>query len=105
MHTTRFSPVHNETLEAEATTRKLSNAIKRRRNQSKPTPDEYGINAYNIARSLKNLQTALAALADEYSTLPAELANITPDGLSAAVAHIEEAIKALPLQAPSRSDA
>lgn len=105
MATTRFSPVHYETLEAEAATRKLTIAIKRRRRQSAPTQDEYGINAYNIARILKNLQTVLADLSEEYSTLGPNLANIPAEGLSEACGHLEAAIQALPQQAPPRTDA
>lgn len=104
MATTRFSPVHNETLDAEAATRKLANAIKRRRRQGTPAKDEFGINAYNIARTLKNLQTALADLSEEYSTLGPDLANIPAEGLSEACGHVEAAIQAMPQQAPPRTD-
>lgn len=104
MATTRFSPVHYETLEAEAAARKLARAIKRRRNQGTPAQDEFGINAYNIARTLRNLQTALADLSEEYSTLGPGLANIPSEGLAVASGHIEAAIQALPQQAPSRTD-
>lgn len=105
MATTRFSPVHYETLEAEAATRKLANATKRRRSQGTPTQDEYGINAYNIARILRNVQTALADLSEEYSTLGPNLANIPSEGLTAAREYIGAAIQALPQQAPPRTDA
>lgn len=100
----RFSPVHYQTLETEAATRKLATTIKRRRRQSKPTQDEYAINAYNIARTLTNLHTALADLSEEHSTLDAELANLSPEGLIAACEHLEAAIQALPQQAPQRTD-
>lgn len=104
MATHRFSPVHYETLEAEAATRKLATTIKRRRRQGTPTKDEYAINAYNIARTLTNLQNALADLSEEYSTLDPALANLSPEGLVAACGHLESAIQALPQQAPQRTD-
>lgn len=104
MATSRFSPVHYETLEAEAAARKLAKAIKRRRNQGSPAQDEFGINAYNIARTLKSLQTAIADLSEEYSTLGPGLANIPSEGLAVACGHIEAAIQALPQQAPPRTD-
>lgn len=104
MATTRFSPVHYETLEAEAAARKLAKAIKRRRGQGSPAQDEFGINAYNIARTLKSLQTALAGLAEEYSTLGPGLANIPAEGLLEAYGCLDAAIQALPQQAPPRTD-
>lgn len=100
----RFSPVHYQTLETEAATRKLATTIKRRRRQGTPTKDEYAINAYNIARTLTNLHHALADLSEEHSTLDPELANLPPEGLIAACGHLEAAIQALPQQAPLRSD-
>lgn len=70
----RYSPVHYETLEAEAATRKTASAAARRRRQGSPKENELALNAYNIGRALTNLSTTLTSLAEEHQTLSHESA-------------------------------
>lgn len=97
---TRFSQVHTASLDAESSTRKFAAATKRRRNQGSPQPDEFALNAYNLGRSLKNLQEALAYLVDEHGTLSQDTAGIPVEGLQSAARHIAAAIDELPREMP-----
>lgn len=100
----RFSPVHNQSLEAVEVISKLTREINKRRRSSQPKPHEYPINVHNIRRCLESLQASLDALSEEHSTLSYETSSMPVEPLTEASHHLAAAIASLPAKMPLIND-
>lgn len=96
----RFSEVHYQSLEAHSALSKLTRIINKRRRNSKPAPQEYPLNIYNIRRCLEAVEQSLGALKEESSTLSYESGTVPLAPLVEASEHLAAAIAALPAEMP-----